>query len=75
MPPDITQLEKIPPQSIEAEMSLLGSVLLDKDAMLKIADIVQPEDFYKNAHAQIFSAIVELYQKNEPIDLLTLSNR
>ena len=75
MSQDITQLEKIPPQSMEAEMSLLGSVLLDKDAMLKIADIVQPEDFYKNAHAQIFEAILELYQKNEPIDLLTLSNR
>jgi hypothetical protein len=45
VPPDITQLEKIPPQSIEAEMSLLGSVLLDKDAMLKIADIVQPANF------------------------------
>ena len=72
---DITQMEKIPPQSLEAEMSLLGSVLLDKDAMLKIADIVQPEDFYKNAHAKIFEAILELYQKNDPIDLLTLSNR
>lgn len=75
MSQDINQLEKIPPQSIEAEMSLLGSVLLDKDAMLKIADIVQPEDFYKNAHAQIFEVILELYQKNEPVDLLTLSNR
>ncbi|HSR88903.1 MAG TPA: replicative DNA helicase [Candidatus Udaeobacter sp.] len=75
MPQDIKELEKIPPQSIEAEMSLLGSILLDKDAMLKIADIVQPEDFYKNAHAQIFEVILELYQKNEPIDLLTLSNR
>lgn len=75
MPQDITQLEKIPPQSMEAEMSLLGSVLLDKDAMLKIADIVQTEDFYKNAHAQIFDVILELYQRNESIDLLTLSNR
>ena len=75
MPSDITQLEKVPPQSLEAEMSLLGSVLLDKDAMLKMADIVQPEDFYKNGHKIIFEAIIELYQKNEPIDLLTLSNR
>ena len=75
MPSDITQVEKVPPQSLEAEMSLLGSVLLDKDAMLKIADIVQAEDFYKNAHVQIFEAIIDLYQKNDPIDLLTLSNR
>jgi len=56
-------------------MSLLGSILLDKDAMLKIADIVQPDDFYKTAHAVIFESILELYQKNEPIDLLTLGNR
>ncbi len=75
MAQDITQLEKVPPQSLEAEMSLLGSILLDKDAMLKIADIVQAEDFYKNGHVKIFEAILELYQKNEPIDLLTLSNR
>ncbi len=75
MAADITQLEKIPPQSLEAEMSLLGSILLDKDAMLKIADIVQPEDFYKNAHVHIFETILDLYQKNDPIDLLTLSNR
>lgn len=72
---DITQIERVPPQSLEAEMSLLGSVLLDKDAMLKIADIVQPEDFYKNSNGQIFEAILELYYKNDPIDLLTVSNR
>ncbi|OGH91324.1 MAG: replicative DNA helicase [Candidatus Magasanikbacteria bacterium RIFOXYD2_FULL_39_9] len=75
MSQDITQIEKIPPQSIEAEMSLLGSILLDKDAMIKIADIVQAEDFYKNAHTQIYESILELYQKNDPIDLLTLGNR
>jgi len=75
MPSDIIQIEKVPPQSIEAEASLLGSILLDKDAMLKIADIVQPEDFYKNGNAQIFEAVLELYQRNDPIDLLTISNR
>ncbi|PIT88183.1 MAG: replicative DNA helicase [Candidatus Magasanikbacteria bacterium CG10_big_fil_rev_8_21_14_0_10_36_32] len=69
------QIEKIPPQSLEAEMSLLGSVLIDKDAMLKIADIVGPEDFYKTAHMKIFETIIELYERNEPIDLLTVSNR
>jgi len=73
--PDIHDIDKIPPQNIEAETSLLGSVLLDKDAMLRIADIVSPEDFYKDAHRRIFETIVELYAKNEPIDLLTLSNR
>jgi len=73
--PDITEIEKIPPQNLEAEMSLLGGILIDKDAMLKVADIVDGDDFYKDAHRHIFEAIAELYAKNEPIDLLTLSNR
>ncbi len=73
--PDITQLEKIPPQNLEAEMSLLGSILIDKGALVKIADTVEPNDFYKNAHRDIFLAIMELYAKNEPLDLLTLSSR
>jgi len=73
--PDITDLEKVPPQNLEAEMSLLGSILLDKEAMFKIADVIDAEDFYKNAHVTIFETIIELYNKNEPIDLLTLGNR
>lgn len=73
--PDNLALEKIPPQNLEAEMSLLGSVLLDKDAMLKIADMVDSEDFYKDAHRRIFEVIQELYSRNEPLDLLSLSNR
>ena len=60
---------------MEAEMSLLGSVLLDKDAMIKIADIIDPEDFYKDANATIFETMDELYNKNESVDLLTLGNR
>lgn len=69
------ELDKIPPQSLEAEMSLLGSLLLDKDAMLKVADLIREEDFYKDANARIFEIISELYSKNEPADLLTLSTR
>lgn len=68
-------IERIPPQSLEAEMSFIGSVLIDKDAMLKVADTVQPEDFYKDAHAKIYESVLELYSKNEPVDLLTLSTR
>ncbi|MEK7643852.1 MAG: replicative DNA helicase [Patescibacteria group bacterium] len=71
----ITELEKIPPHNLEAEMSLLGSILIDKDAMLKIADFLQPEDFYKRAHTDIYETMQELYSKGEPIDILTLSNR
>ncbi len=68
-------MDKTPPQNLEAEMSLLGAILIDKDALLKIADIITPEDFYKSAHEKIFENILELFEKNEPIDLLTLSNR
>ncbi len=72
---DNNQIEKIPPQSLEAEMSLLGSVLLDKEALLKIADTTRVDDFYKDSHGRIFETILEMYSRNEPIDLLTLSNR
>ncbi len=66
---------KVPPQNTEAETSLLGSLLIDKDAIIKIADIVTPEDFYDNRHAIIFSAMLDLYEKRQPIDLLTLANK
>ena len=75
MPNNARELEKIPPQNIEAEMSLLGAILIDVDAMLKIADMVEVSDFYKPAHANIFATIIELYGKNEPIDVLTVSSR
>jgi replicative DNA helicase len=68
-------IDKIPPQSLEAEMSLIGSILLDKDTMLKVADIASSNDFYKDAHRKIYDAILDLYANNEPVDLLTLSNR
>ena len=51
------QLDKVPPQSMDAEMSLLGSLLIDKEAILKVADIVSPEDFYKTGHGRIFETI------------------
>ncbi len=69
------EIERIPPQNIEAEMSLLGSILLDKEAILKVADLIDQDDFYKNAHRDIYGTIMELYGRNEPVDLLTLSNR
>lgn len=67
-------IEKMPPQNIEAEQSLLGSLLIDKDAIIKIADIVNKEDFYDNRHNEIFEAISKLYEKRQPIDILNLSN-
>jgi replicative DNA helicase len=68
-------LEKLPPQNIEAEQSLLGSLLIDKDSITKIADIIMADDFYQNAHTTIYNTILELYEKKDPIDLLSLSSR
>jgi len=69
-----TEYNKIPPQNIEVEQSLLGALLLDKNAFDKIADIVQPTDFYRDAHRHIYEAMQMLYSKQEPIDLVTISN-
>ena len=66
---------QLPPQDIEAEQSVLGSLLIDKDAIIKIADVITTGDFYRKAHEMIFEAIVELYAKSEPIDLLTVSSK
>lgn len=67
--------EKLPPQSIEAEKSLLGCLMLDKNAIIKVADFLRPDDFYRKAHQEIYQACQELFAKGEPIDLLSLSNR
>ncbi len=68
-------LGKITPQNIEAEQSLLGSLLIDKNAIIKVGDIINEDDFYKENHGKIYAAMVDLYSKREPIDLLTLSSR
>jgi len=66
---------KMPPQNVEAETSLLGSLLIDKEAIIRIADIVTPEDFYDDRNAIMFSAILDLYEKRQPLDLVTLTNK
>ena len=73
MPKD--KLDKLPPQSIEAEQSVLGSLLLDKKAVVKIADILKPDDFYRDTHKIIYQTMLELFEKNEPIDIMSASNR
>ncbi len=74
MPPQ-DLITKIPPQNIEAEQSVLGAMLLDQDAIIKVADLITPEDFYKDIHQLIFQAVLELFDKREPIDILSLANR
>ena len=60
---------KIPPQNIDAEMSLLGAILMDEEVMADIADKIHPNDFYDKRHSLIFDAILKLYQRHAPIDL------
>ncbi len=67
--------EKLPPQSIDAEQSLLGCLMLDKNAIIKVGDFLTPSDFYKEIHQDIYQAVLILFEKGEPIDLLSVSNR
>lgn len=68
-------LEKLPPQSIEAEKSLLGCLMLDRNAVIKVADFIGAKDFYRGSHQEIYQACQELFDKGEPIDLLSVANR
>ena len=65
----------IPPQNTDAEASLLGALLIDSDAIVKVADTVVAEDFYDPKHQRIYEAIKQLYEKHSPIDVLTLSDQ
>ncbi len=64
---------RLPPQNLEAEMSVLGGVLLDNDALNRALEILRSEDFYRDAHRKIFSALITLSDRNEPADLVTLT--
>lgn len=66
---------KIPPQDIEAEKSLLGSLMLDKEAITKVADILHSEDFYKRNHQYIYQVVEDLFTRGEPIDLISVSSK
>jgi len=63
----------IPPQDLEAEKSIIGAILLDKDAIVSIVQVLKPEHFYKRAHSDIYAAMFDLYERREPIDLVTLT--
>ena len=66
---------KIPPQDLEAETSVLGAIMLDKDAVVKVIDILDASDFYKPAHQSIYETLIELFEKSQPIDLLTVTSK
>ena len=66
--------DRLPPQNLDAEQSVLGSLLIDRDAIIQIAPIVKSEDFYQPSHGTIYQAILDLYERQEPTDVITLTD-
>jgi len=66
---------RIPPQNLEAEQGVLGSMLLDRDAIARVIEALRPEDFYRDAHRVIYAAMSDLFERGEPVDLITVTNR
>jgi len=69
----VDELKKIPPQQIEAEQSLLGGILIDNDGLPQALEVLRGDEFYRDAHRIIFSAIQDLFERNEPVDLVTIA--
>src|SRR4029079_10815352 len=67
-------IDKLAPQAVEAEQSVLGSILIDPEAILKVADFLPPPDFYRQQHSDIYEAMLGLHGQREPIDLVTLGD-
>src|SRR5262249_60376695 len=65
-------LRRVPPQSLDAEQSVLGGILLDNGALDRLAEILHADDFYREAHRKVFRAMQALSERNEPVDLITL---
>ncbi|HEY8402228.1 MAG TPA: DnaB-like helicase N-terminal domain-containing protein, partial [Cytophagaceae bacterium] len=71
----LQSLGKLPPQAVDLEEAVLGALMLEKDALTMVVDILKPESFYKESHQKIFKAVVQLFDKSEPIDILTVTNQ
>ena len=72
---EAAQLGKLPPQAVDLEEAVLGALMLEKDALTNVIDILRPESFYKEAHKEIYQAIYDLFQASEPIDILTVTSQ
>ena len=70
-----TNLVRVPPHSQEAEQSVLGALLLDKDAIIAVAEFLSADDFYDERHKDIYKAIISLYEDRSPVDVLTVSEK
>lgn len=68
-------LDRVPPQNVEAEQSVLGAMLIEREAISRVAEFLRMEDFYREAHRLIYNAIIQLYNKNEAVDLITITEQ
>ena len=68
-------IKKIQPHSLEAEQSVIGSMIMDRDAIVVVSDILTKEDFYQGQYGILYEAMVELYNEGKPVDLVTLQNK
>ena len=66
--------ERVPPQNLEAEQSVLGAMLIDRDAVITVTNALQPEDFYAEKHQQIYAAVFAIFGRGEPVDLITVQD-
>ncbi len=73
--PIIFEHGKLPPQALDLEEAVLGAIMLEKDALTAVIDILRPEVFYKEAHQKIYTAILNLFEKSEPVDILTVTSQ
>lgn len=74
--PDLNaNLGKLPPQAIDLEEAVLGALMLEKEALTNVVDLLKPDSFYKEAHKVIYQAILELFSESQPIDMLTVTNQ
>src|SRR3990172_13145656 len=71
----VMPLERVPPQNLDAEQGVLGSMLLERDAIARAVEQLRAEDFYRDAHRRIFDAVVDLFERGEPVDLITVTER
>ncbi|HWR10002.1 replicative DNA helicase [Sporomusa sp.] len=65
-------IDRVPPQNVEAEQSVLGAMMIEREAISKVSEIIRPEDFYREAHRLIYKAMLELFNKNDAVDLVTV---
>src|SRR6516225_3196863 len=68
-----TSIDRMPPQSLDSEQAVIGGLLVSGDAITRVIDILEPDHFYRKAHQIVYAAMLDLFDKNEPIDIVTVS--